>query len=422
MKQVWICTALLLVANTACAASFDCDKAGTKVEKMICADAELSKLDDGLGKLYQDVLGKANEKQKKPLITIQRHWLKYVRNICKNGLCLKQAYWSRQAELEAFYKLDKELRKLYQDVLDKANEKQKKRLITEQRHWLKYVRNICKNELCLKQAYWSRQAALDTFFVPINDPFAKESDKAVPIKKILASHVFYESTISDQKFCGQFFKNLKNMKGIKFIEPILKVNSYEDPALDPWKQQCKSSPPFHYGAGCDPNLLRGYKRTGEEGYKNTLLYCEVGYGMPPYKLFELPPKKGGKGKRYIFYSDNSYGPMNQDHKKPAIGRGYAAGFSQIDISSCSHVHGSGFAIDRDPAGHAYNGIIGYKNKFYVVQLHDLFLLPTKNSSQKEWSWWLTVELVSPRLTKGHQFCSWSPVKPLKYSASNQKGK
>lgn len=39
---------LLVLALPAQAASFDCAKAGTKVEKLICGDVELSKLDEEL--------------------------------------------------------------------------------------------------------------------------------------------------------------------------------------------------------------------------------------------------------------------------------------------------------------------------------------------------------------------------------------
>ncbi|MHB1677390.1 MAG: lysozyme inhibitor LprI family protein [Sulfuriferula sp.] len=38
---------------TAQAASFDCGKVVTKVEKLVCANPEISKLDDTLGKAYQ---------------------------------------------------------------------------------------------------------------------------------------------------------------------------------------------------------------------------------------------------------------------------------------------------------------------------------------------------------------------------------
>jgi len=98
MKQVWIlCTALLLTASTACAASFDCTKATTKVEKMICANAGLSKLDGELGKAYFKVLktfhGMPSIRQK------QREWLK-KRNKCGEVECLKSRYQERIAVLK----------------------------------------------------------------------------------------------------------------------------------------------------------------------------------------------------------------------------------------------------------------------------------------------------------------------------------
>ncbi len=93
MNRKWIALVMLaLGANFACAASFDCDKAGTKVEKMICADPELSKLDEELGKAYNKALeansDQASIKQK------QRDWLK-ERRYCTEKKCLKSAYKKR---------------------------------------------------------------------------------------------------------------------------------------------------------------------------------------------------------------------------------------------------------------------------------------------------------------------------------------
>jgi uncharacterized protein YecT (DUF1311 family) len=49
---------LALLPQPAPAASFDCAKAGAKIEKLICADEQLSKLDDQLAALYQEALAK----------------------------------------------------------------------------------------------------------------------------------------------------------------------------------------------------------------------------------------------------------------------------------------------------------------------------------------------------------------------------
>ncbi|HUX65823.1 MAG TPA: lysozyme inhibitor LprI family protein [archaeon] len=93
---------LLALALPVQAASFDCGKAASKVEQMICGDAKLSKLDDEMGNDYQKALSKANEEQKKSLLTEQKLWLKKIRNICTSETCLKDAYSSRLAALATF--------------------------------------------------------------------------------------------------------------------------------------------------------------------------------------------------------------------------------------------------------------------------------------------------------------------------------
>ena len=55
-RKDWIAAALFgfsAIALSAQAASFDCSKAQTKVEHLICGDAELSKLDEKLGQEFQ---------------------------------------------------------------------------------------------------------------------------------------------------------------------------------------------------------------------------------------------------------------------------------------------------------------------------------------------------------------------------------
>lgn len=97
MNRKWIVLVLLtLGANYACAASFDCDKAGTKVEKMICADSELSKLDEELGKAYSKARDVSSEPDR--LKQQQKDWIK-ERNKCVDSQCLSQRYEARIAEL-----------------------------------------------------------------------------------------------------------------------------------------------------------------------------------------------------------------------------------------------------------------------------------------------------------------------------------
>lgn len=78
------------------AASFDCGKATTKVEKLICADAALSKLDEELSATYKTAL--QDEKQAEIIRHTQQQWLK-ERNGCPDVACVMHAYEMRLASL-----------------------------------------------------------------------------------------------------------------------------------------------------------------------------------------------------------------------------------------------------------------------------------------------------------------------------------
>ena len=51
---------LLLIPNLVMAASFDCAKASTKHEKMICDNPELNEADEIMGKIYSTTMQKTD--------------------------------------------------------------------------------------------------------------------------------------------------------------------------------------------------------------------------------------------------------------------------------------------------------------------------------------------------------------------------
>lgn len=89
--------ASLIQASAVHAASFDCAKAGTTVEKLICSHPNLSKLDDELDQAYKQALKREDVKQQ--VIVSQRQWLKQERNVCRTAECLEAAYAGRIREL-----------------------------------------------------------------------------------------------------------------------------------------------------------------------------------------------------------------------------------------------------------------------------------------------------------------------------------
>lgn len=88
---------LIAAGSVAHAASFDCAKAATTIEKQICADHQLSALDQQLAQSYKD--SRTNSANADLLKSEQRAWLVTVRNRCENAECLRQAYSDRISAL-----------------------------------------------------------------------------------------------------------------------------------------------------------------------------------------------------------------------------------------------------------------------------------------------------------------------------------
>ena len=90
---------ILFFQSLAFGASFDCSKASTNVEKTICASKTLSELDEQLASAYKSTVSMSTNPDK--VISQQWDWLRNVRNKCKDENCLKNAYKDRLAQLEA---------------------------------------------------------------------------------------------------------------------------------------------------------------------------------------------------------------------------------------------------------------------------------------------------------------------------------
>ncbi|MEB4589780.1 lysozyme inhibitor LprI family protein, partial [Candidatus Thiothrix sp. Deng01] len=97
-------TTALAMAASGQAASFDCAKATTKVEKAICADDGLSSLDDEMAAAYKLALKKGNASKIK---SAQKDWLQ-ERNSCASDdsgayanmqECIKEQYNYRLFDL-----------------------------------------------------------------------------------------------------------------------------------------------------------------------------------------------------------------------------------------------------------------------------------------------------------------------------------
>jgi len=106
--------ATLIAVPAASAASFDCAKASSPMEKAICADPALSAKDDVLGVAWQTAIGGLKESAGGVMRKGQKDWLAYLGKICaddalpgqapvaeERAQCIGGEYDSRIRELEA---------------------------------------------------------------------------------------------------------------------------------------------------------------------------------------------------------------------------------------------------------------------------------------------------------------------------------
>lgn len=111
MKNIKTISLLFLFAYVTCAqvqaASFNCDHAHSKPEKLICDHEELSELDTHLGEAYSTAKQNASAGEAKRLRREQLQWLRKIRNRCADAACLLATYKGRLNELDPF--ADKQL-------------------------------------------------------------------------------------------------------------------------------------------------------------------------------------------------------------------------------------------------------------------------------------------------------------------------
>lgn len=212
-KCIYLLFGFLVLPLFAQAASFDCGKAGTKVEKLICADTGLSGLDDRMAKNYADVL--KTYPVPDALKLRQKQWLTR-RNACE------------------------------QDEVDES--------ITK----------------CLKESYVQRLQEIDGLAradLPCQElPIIKsESEKAQCLKRWLARHPLElnreHMPVKDQKFCTEFYQALATASPeVRYIEPVLRTEDPQHPGLAKYRQ-CRDIEPIGLGEdyqGLD-DLAHGFR-------------------------------------------------------------------------------------------------------------------------------------------------------------------
>jgi len=101
-KLVALTLTAVFLTSPAFGASFNCEKAGTRVEHLICDNPDLSSADESMSAFYKealDALYRENKEYGDIEVSNQKLWLE-DRNTCESENCLAQAYESRTLQLQ----------------------------------------------------------------------------------------------------------------------------------------------------------------------------------------------------------------------------------------------------------------------------------------------------------------------------------
>ncbi|USX26530.1 lysozyme inhibitor LprI family protein [Oxalobacteraceae bacterium OTU3CINTB1] len=89
-----------LFSGGAFSASFDCGAAATATERLVCSDADLSKMDEELAASYKKTLASLDDVNRRRLVAEQKSWLKSSRSLCDDVACLRRSYETRARLLQ----------------------------------------------------------------------------------------------------------------------------------------------------------------------------------------------------------------------------------------------------------------------------------------------------------------------------------
>ena len=102
-KMLFGTLALMPLLASAATPSFDCSKAHSAAEQLVCQDAGLAALDNELAALYPKAMSQLSAEQQKTEKGMQRGWLK-GRNECwkesDSRQCVEESYQTRITELQ----------------------------------------------------------------------------------------------------------------------------------------------------------------------------------------------------------------------------------------------------------------------------------------------------------------------------------
>jgi len=305
MKNIIIFPIISMIAvNSVLAASFDCKKAGTVVEKAICNNVQVSEADGKLGDIYSQLKKSLSKAEFKQLKVDQRDWLK-KRNTCGGDtLCLMQMYEQRISELSPEPKQKLGFRE--QDVSVQSDEitEESSGVTQEEQHAIDLT--FQQRELESKpQAEELEHEERKRLFENIESSLSLPPD-VIDVDSLFAERGEFETKEEYEKRLAKF-----DSKKIYFLDFPLKAVSYDiDSQILFIKRECAeeynydveclASAPWHYGSPDIKSLiLKHYKISGMNPLRVNLISNVNVKGYKKGNIIKLVEIKGDADAIYL---------------------------------------------------------------------------------------------------------------------------
>lgn len=311
----WFMGLLCVASVSAHAASFDCSKATTAVEKMICANPEISALDDQLGSTYKSAMEKTADRQS--LEAGQLKWLKQTRNVCTDENCLSLAYKSR----------------------------------------LKWLGSVLE------------EAAMIPPLDGVTHGATKEAfDKVI---EHFRTHHYKVATMPDGKpidytggHCGEILEALSKGE-VTYVEPKISTDDYNDPRLDPYKKKLHE----HYAKTkwADVPWVDWLGGGVAEYAKGGIMYVE--HPTRNLSVYELS-LDGGKSTQVIFYGEIYITAYPAPEGLTDFKIDYKSKYDFFEFSPWVEWELSGGSQDSKQSKGWYSTVFSFSGKYYETKGDD----------------------------------------------------
>lgn len=213
---------------------------------------------------------------------------------------------------------------------------------------------------------------------------------------------------ADKAICKTLYDNFKKQTNIEYVQPIVRAESYDDPALKPYRDKC---PSFDFRKSLSVPANQDTTGWTDEEWESL---GTPTYGIDHFKLFRVDiDNDRNNGKEFVFYYQGArtivkrlpYGkPMTEEEYVDPAARSYQV----LDLTHCkkSSIGGVGFktgsatlagSLKIGDAGWNRSGIIRYKGQYAI------FLL---QGNEKQGYFYLNFNLYSVRLKRIVPMCTY----------------